>query len=234
MPNRRAPGVLVVDDQANMRALLQTVLRYHGFNVWLAPGGPEAVELYRDNRERIAVVLLNVALPEWDGPRTLHELQAVDPKAICCFVTGEHSGPTEAELLALGAAHVVRKPFEPADVARRLWDLVAASTGNRRSGARQAKLDMRVTVGEGLEPSEVVESWVSDLSPDGLRLQLPTRLGDVGAILSVRPVSAGDGVPWVPVQVRYARAGDDGWTVGCQFLTPAAGEALEFGTQVAG
>ena len=39
MTDRDPPGVLVVDDQPDVRALLQTILQHHGFTVWLAPAG---------------------------------------------------------------------------------------------------------------------------------------------------------------------------------------------------
>jgi CheY-like chemotaxis protein len=68
MANRPSPGVLIVDEQPDMRALLQTILRHYGFNVWLAPTGTAAVELYRAHRDRIAVVLLDLVMPDWDGP----------------------------------------------------------------------------------------------------------------------------------------------------------------------
>jgi len=224
MSDRVSPGVLVIDDQADILALFQTVLRHYGFDVWLASDGPGAVELYRLHRDRISVVLHDVAMPGWDGARMLSALRGVNPAVVGCFVAGDGADPSDADLLALGAAAVVRQPFEPADLARRLWGLVGAD--DRRSGPRYPRQATRVAVGAGLEPSHVVESWVSDQSPDGLRLKLPEPMGDVGAILSIRPADAAADAPWVPVQVRHARADDDGWTVGCLFLHPTAVQAL--------
>jgi hypothetical protein len=63
---------------------------------------------------------------------------------------------------------------------------------------------------------------MTDQSPGGLKLKLPTRLGEVGALLSIRPADAPSDSPWVPVQVRHVKADGDGWSLGCQFLHPAA------------
>jgi hypothetical protein len=63
---------------------------------------------------------------------------------------------------------------------------------------------------------------VSDQSPGGLRLKLNAKLGDVGSLLSIRPVDAEDDAPWVPVQIRHCSRDEDGWALGCQFLHPAA------------
>jgi CheY-like chemotaxis protein len=223
MKDRDPPGVLVVDDQADIRALLQTILRHHGFTVWLAPGGPEAIQLYGQQRDRVDLVLLDVDMPDWDGPRTFKALRRESPDLAVCFVSGASAAYSDAELLALGAAKVIHKPFEAADVAKLLWELVGAGAGNRRiNDRRYPKQATRVAVGTGLEPSQVVESWMTDQSPGGLKLKLPTKLGEVGALLSIRPADAPSDSPWVPVQVRHVKADGDGWALGCQFLHPAA------------
>jgi hypothetical protein len=53
-------------------------------------------------------------------------------------------------------------------------------------------------------------------------LKSPNRLGEVGALLSIRPADAAADSPWVPVQVRHCSRDEDGWAIGCQFLHPAA------------
>jgi CheY-like chemotaxis protein len=218
-----SPGVLVVDHQPDVRALLQTILRHHGFTVWLAPGGAEAVMLYGQQRTCVDLVLLTVDMPDWDGPRTFKELRKENPSLVACFVSGKGSEYTDDQLLTLGAARLIHRPFEAADVAKVLWELVGAGAGNRRGNDRRyPKQETRVAVGAGLEPSHVVQSWVSDQSPGGLRLKLPTKLGDVGALLSIRPADAPADSPWVPVQVRHVSRDEDGWAIGCQFLHPAA------------
>ena len=169
------------------------------------------------------MILLDVAMSEWDGPRTFKLLRSENPAAVVCFVSSESANYSDADLLALGAAKVIHKPFEAADVAKALWELVGAGAGNRRHSVRHfPKLETRVAVGTGLEPSHVVESWMSDQSPDGLKLKLPTKLGEVGALLSIRPADAPNDSPWVPVQVRHIHTDGEGWAVGCQFLHPAA------------
>jgi CheY-like chemotaxis protein len=219
-----APGVLIVDDQPDLRALLQTILRHHGFQVFLAQSGPDALVLFRQNRERISMVLIDAVMPEWDGPRTLQELQKVQRDVAACFMVGEKDTHTDLDLLAYGAARIVHKPFEPSELAKTLWGMVGVR--DRRRGDRQPRQATRVKVGAGLEPEHVVESWIGDQSVDGLRLRLPEKLGDVGALLSIRPVDASDEIPWIPVQIRHMRAEGGMWTAGCRFLHPAARELV--------
>lgn len=215
-----APGVLIVDDQPDLRALLQTILRHHGFSVFLAQNGSDAVAYYRRNSADIQLVVIDAAMPQWDGPRTLRELQNINPKVVACFVVGERNTHNDLDLIAIGAARVIHKPFEPSELAKSLWALV--SIRDRRAGERRARQSTRVKVGAGIEPEHVVESWIGDQSPDGLRLRLPKKLGEVGALLSIRPDDADDATPWIPVQIRHIREEAGMWMVGCQFLHPAA------------
>jgi CheY-like chemotaxis protein len=223
MVDRAPPGVLVVDDQADICALLQTILRHHGFTVWLAPGGAEAVQLYDQQRDRVDLVLLDVDMPDWDGPRTFKTLRKINPDLCVCYVSGAGTDYTDDELFATGAARIIHRPFDASHVAKVLWELVGTGHGNRRvNDRRYPKQATRVSVGAGLAPTHVVESTVCDQSPGGLRLKSPSRLGDTGALLSIRPADAPDDSPWVPVQVRHSSRDDDGWAIGCQFLHPAS------------
>jgi CheY-like chemotaxis protein len=108
---QRKPGILVVDDEPAVRALLQIALRQDGFAVWLAANGREAVQLYQRHRREIALVLLDVRMPGLDGPRTLAALQALCPMVVGCFMTGAAGDYTEVDLLQQGAVRVFPKPF---------------------------------------------------------------------------------------------------------------------------
>jgi CheY-like chemotaxis protein len=114
-----APGILVVDDDALVRAVLSRALQGCGFRVWPAAGGAEAVELLRRQAGQVALALLDVRMPGLDGPATLRELRRLDPGLRCCFLTGEPGAYGEEGLLALGAERVFLKPF-------RLPELTAA------------------------------------------------------------------------------------------------------------
>jgi len=121
----RTYGILVVDDEWTVRAVLSVVLREKGFALWLAANGQEAVDLYRRCHETIDVVLLDVLMPGRDGPQTLAALQEINPRVRCCFMSGDLGRYTERELRDLGAAAVIQKPFRVAEVAQMLWELAS-------------------------------------------------------------------------------------------------------------
>lgn len=124
-PPPASTGILVVDDDDPVRTLLHVGLERHGFQVWLAASGPEALDVYRQHAARIAVVLLDVRMPELDGPQTLRALRQLDAEVCCCFISGHTGDYSEASLLELGAAHVFTKPFHLADIVPILRQLAA-------------------------------------------------------------------------------------------------------------
>jgi CheY-like chemotaxis protein len=120
----RKPAILVVDDDAGVRNLLNAVLWQQGFMIWLAGNGLHALELYQELAAKIDLVLMDVRMPGLDGPQTLAALQRLNPDVGCCFMTGDSGPYTEEELLARGAVAVLHKPFHLTEVAQLLRQLV--------------------------------------------------------------------------------------------------------------
>jgi CheY-like chemotaxis protein len=114
-PAPTGPHLLVVDDDPGVLTMLDTGLRLHGFDVTTAGGGRAAVELFRRHAAAIALVLLDVRMPDLDGPRTLAALREVDPHVRCCFMSGDRGSYSPEQLLAMGAARVLDKPFAGLD-----------------------------------------------------------------------------------------------------------------------
>jgi CheY-like chemotaxis protein len=121
------PGVLVVDDEHMVRIMVQFGLERNGFDVWAAATGGEAIALYRERREHIAVALLDVRMPGLDGPETLKALREVNPELLACFMSGDLGTYEVEELLTLGARCVIGKPFRLDELAHTLRRLTGGA-----------------------------------------------------------------------------------------------------------
>jgi PAS domain S-box-containing protein len=110
---RRGNGelVLVVDDEEGIREMTRKTLTRFGYQVLLAAHGAEAVVLYAQQRERIAVVLTDMAMPVMDGPATIIALRAMNPavKIIGSSGLDTHAGLTDSG--QPGVAHFIPKPY---------------------------------------------------------------------------------------------------------------------------
>jgi CheY-like chemotaxis protein len=102
------PVVLVVDDDPAVRAVLSRRLTRLGYAVLLAAGG---VEQYQPNCGSVEFVLVDVRMPDVDGPTTLTAMRPLDPDVACYFMAGDPGRWTEADLMDTGAQAVLAKPF---------------------------------------------------------------------------------------------------------------------------
>lgn len=121
--DRHAPLViLVVEDDDAVRRLVDVALRTFEFAVIVAASGKKAIEILRQHN--IDLVLLDVQMPVMDGPSTLAALREIDPNLICCFMSGHTGKYTAEDLLHMGAAKVIEKPFRLHHLRQTILDAV--------------------------------------------------------------------------------------------------------------
>ncbi|TDB72232.1 response regulator transcription factor [Actinomadura sp. KC216] len=104
--NRR---VLVVDDEPNIRDLIDVALRFHGFATVTAGTGEEA--LRAAGEERPDLVLLDVMLPDLDGFEVCRRLRAGGDQVPVIFLTARDTPSDTVTGLTLGGDDYVTKPF---------------------------------------------------------------------------------------------------------------------------
>ena len=99
--------VLVIDDEPNVRALLDMLLRSKGYEVMLADNGWTGLRPYR--QEHPDVILLDLQMPKLDGMAVLKQIRSVDLKQPVIVLTGDTSPETERQVRALGASEFIVK-----------------------------------------------------------------------------------------------------------------------------
>jgi two-component system cell cycle sensor histidine kinase/response regulator CckA len=71
--------ILVVDDEIAIREITKGTLETYGYRALTAADGTEAVALYAQNKDEIAVVLTDLMMPYMDGPVTIRALRRINP-----------------------------------------------------------------------------------------------------------------------------------------------------------
>lgn len=111
--------ILHVDDDADMRHVTALCLSGDaGVRLVSAESGREALDLLESGL-RPDVIVLDVSMPGMDGPATLSALRELDglEAAPVVFLTARSAEHERRRYLALGAASVIAKPFDPATLA---------------------------------------------------------------------------------------------------------------------
>ena len=115
------PTVLLADNDACIVSLCRTILESGGYRVYQAADGKEATALYRQERGRIGLVLLDQDMPGMSGGDVLAELAAADPAVRVVFISGAPPEGVPPEL-ARNVRGFLPKPFhamEMLDTVRR-------------------------------------------------------------------------------------------------------------------
>lgn len=103
--------ILVVDDEEIMRMTAKNILKECGYNVTLAKNGNEAIEIYKEKQGEIALVLLDMAMPEVSGKETFIELKKIDPDIKVILASGYRHDARVDEVLQLGVKSFIQKPY---------------------------------------------------------------------------------------------------------------------------
>jgi CheY-like chemotaxis protein len=116
--------ILVIDDEKDLRQLLNDVLKAHGYNVLEAADGFEAVEVYRDNAEKIDVVICDLGLPGKGGDEVFFELRDINENVRMIFITGYMNPKQKDRLLQAGVDDFLHKPFELVELVDRINKII--------------------------------------------------------------------------------------------------------------
>jgi CheY-like chemotaxis protein len=105
-------GVLVIDDDEDMRFILTQLLEYHGWNTVTAGDGREGLEALRKHRP--SLILLDLAMPRMNGVQFRAAQRALPDRRLastpCVVVSAVHDAPEYKA--SLNAVDVLVKPFD--------------------------------------------------------------------------------------------------------------------------
>ena len=115
--------VLLIDDEEEFTAALSERLEMRGMTVDTVTSGEAAVE--RVAAHDFDAVLLDLAMPGWDGIETLRHLKAARPDLQVVLLTGRATVKKGVEAMKLGAMDLVEKPAEFKDLLTKIEEASA-------------------------------------------------------------------------------------------------------------
>lgn len=108
--------ILIVEDTANIRELLEVTLRFKGYPVATARNGQEAMDLLA--KERPALIITDILMPRMDGYALAHQVRK-DPRTSqipIIFVSATYVTPEDKKFaISLGGVRFIEKPIDTED-----------------------------------------------------------------------------------------------------------------------
>jgi CheY-like chemotaxis protein len=118
---KKMTKILVADDQASVRMLLQEVFKQSGFTVETAVDGQQAIDKAAEFLPDI--ILMDMQMPRIDGMEASQAILSANPHQVIALMTAHED--LEEQILALGIRQCIKKPFDVMGIVeqvRRLLD----------------------------------------------------------------------------------------------------------------
>ncbi|MDB4976324.1 MAG: sensory box histidine kinase/response regulator, partial [Myxococcaceae bacterium] len=116
-PTERAT-ILVVDDEKAVRATMRAALESLGHEVMMAASGREACDLFRQHKDVIQLIVLDLTMPEMNGEQTLRALQLIDQDVRVLVTTGYAEEDVRERFKSGELAGFLAKPFVRGELCR--------------------------------------------------------------------------------------------------------------------
>jgi CheY-like chemotaxis protein len=105
-------AILIVDDEEESLMAEELMLKELGYEVMSARSGKEALEIYQENMERLALVTLDMIMPDMSGKDTYRHLKQINPDVKVLLISGYSSNQQVKEIMGLGCSGFLQKPFD--------------------------------------------------------------------------------------------------------------------------
>ena len=116
--------ILLVDDEDMIIDVGQDMLRAAGYEVLLARNGKEAIEVYEKNKDKVALVILDMIMPDMGGGEAYDRMKEINPDIKVLLSSGYSINGQASEILDRGCDGFIQKPFNMSQVSQRIREIL--------------------------------------------------------------------------------------------------------------
>jgi CheY-like chemotaxis protein len=122
---KRTETVLLAEDDEDLRGVTSQILEESGYTVIEAVDGEDAVEKYKENREKIDLLILDMVMPKKSGKTVYDEIRREHPEVKALFMSG-YTSDVISKKVALGEGlALISKPFRPKEFLKKIREVVS-------------------------------------------------------------------------------------------------------------
>ncbi len=120
LPRGNGEMILIVDDEASVLTITSQTLEAFGYRAITATDGAEAVAIYAQRQNEIAVVITDMMMPVMDGPATMRALMRIDPAVKIIAASGLSANGSTTKISEVAIKHFLTKPYTSASLLKTL------------------------------------------------------------------------------------------------------------------
>ena len=117
--------VLFVDDEEIIIDIGRQILSSLGYQVIMAKSGKEAIEIYRANKNKINMVILDMIMPDIGGSETYDRLKEINPEIKVLLSSGYSIDGQASEIMNRGCNGFIQKPFNVEQLSRKIRNILS-------------------------------------------------------------------------------------------------------------
>jgi len=116
--------VLVVDDEQMIIDVNEQLLEAIGYTVLSAQSGRESIEIYKENKERIDLVILDMVMPDMNGREVFDRMREINPDIKVLLSSGYSINGQARDILDRGCDGFIQKPFKMKELSRKIREIL--------------------------------------------------------------------------------------------------------------
>ncbi len=116
--------LLLVDDENMIINVGSQILESLGYSVLTAKTGREALEIYKENKEKIALIILDMIMPSMSGGAVYDELKKINPDSRVLLSSGYSINGQATAILKRGCNGFIQKPFSMVELSQKIREIL--------------------------------------------------------------------------------------------------------------
>jgi two-component system, cell cycle sensor histidine kinase and response regulator CckA len=119
--------ILLVDDEEMILTVAEEMVKALGYNAITAKGASLAIDTFRENHEKISMVILDLIMPGMGGGEVFDKLRQIDPKAKILLASGYSINGEASSIMNRGCKGFIQKPFNIQELSKKINEVLTVT-----------------------------------------------------------------------------------------------------------